>query len=248
MPHINENQNDKEKVYVTELQRQYLDIAREMNNTLVNDEDIERFGDFSRWIFAIDQLSEDFYKPGEDGKYPVMDEISINAFKNTYKRALNECDKVLLSNSDDGVSAKMKEIAARVKKNLLQDSVAFESVEYNENNPLTLDEVIGLGKTITADFGDQKVVAKGAAYSSRIPVKVKGLQGGDLDGFFTPSSYVNPTEQKEKLFEKLESKYPELKDYLDVLKNTPNGKIADTHIESRFHQGFRILFRDQQAF
>ncbi|MBP5331992.1 MAG: hypothetical protein J6Y89_09095, partial [Lachnospiraceae bacterium] len=211
----NDINNGTNEVYVTELQKKYMDISRRIDETASGTGKAGKYEDFARWIWAIDQLSEDFYRPDENGNLPVMDEISLNAFKDTYRRALEECDRVIFGNGDPA----MKEIANEVRKVLVQDSVAFDSIEFNKDKPLTLDDIIGLGKTITADFGDQQVVSQSGQLSTRIPVKVDGAEGGDLDGYFTASTYVNPEEDKKNLLMSLSTKYPGLTPlFLEVAK------------------------------
>ena len=218
-------QEQNPELFMTEMQRNYLDIAGQISNTLLTEEDAERYSEFNRWTWAITQLSEDFYRPDESGNYPVMDEPSLKAFRNTYHRALHECDKVLKENSNDGISGKMKEISKQVKEMLEKDSAALEAVVIDKEHPMTLDDIIGLGRTITVDFGDQQVVSKGAALSSRIPVQVPDAPGGALDGYFTASSYVRPNEDTRSFFGKFKEKYPDLKNLFDHLENTSPSKI-----------------------
>ncbi len=214
-----------QEVNLTEIQKSYLNISRRISSTVLTDEDNERYSEFVRWLNNINQLAEDFYTQDQDGKYPVMDQTSLNAFKSSYQRALEECDNVLAENSDDGISARMKEIAAEVRKHLLRDSVAFESFVIDENNPRSLDELISLGRSLTVDVGQQELSSMGGQLSSRIPIKVPGAPQGDLDGFFTKASYVNTEDSVKKLHEKLNREHPALTELFESLRNAKEEKL-----------------------
>ena len=186
------------EVYMTEMQQKALEFTNSINQTVVSEEDKERYDEFSKWVQAINYLSEDFYVPDENGNLPVLDEISIKAFKDTYKKALEECDKVIKMNSNEGISGKMKDLAKQIKETLMKDSVAFEEIDPEINKNLTLDEIIGLGRSITVDIGDAPIVSESGSFSSRIPIKVADMPGGAVDGYFTPSSDVDTTKNTQE--------------------------------------------------
>ena len=168
--------NGTKEVNLTEIQKSYLAISRQISNTVLTEEDSERYSGFVMWLRNINQLAEDFYTPDENGNYPVMDQVSLNAFQDSYKRALEECDDVLAQNSNDGISGRMKEIAGEVRKHLLRDSAGFESIVLEEGKTYTLDEVISLGRTLTVDIGQQQFSGMGGQMSSRIPIQVPGVR------------------------------------------------------------------------
>ena len=212
--------NEKVELYLTEMQRNYLDISRQISETVLSEEDAERYSEFTRWTWAINQLSEDFYKPDKNGKYPIVDQISLDALKDTYRKALTECDNVLTSTEQNGIAGRMKEIAGKVKELLTKDSVALDSVTIDKDHPLTLDEIIERGRTLTVDLGEQQIVSKGGVLSSRIPIQVPDAPGGGLDGYFTASSTIHGTEDNKMFFRKYRQKYPELSEMFDGLEKT----------------------------
>ena len=226
----NNSSNENVSVYLTEMQRNYLDISRQISETVLTEEDAERYSEFTRWTWAISQLSEDFYKPDKNGNFPVMDEISLKAFQDTYHKALTECDLVLTSPNQDGIAGRMKEIAGKVKEMLTKDSVAMESVALDPAHPMTLDEIIGLGRTITVDLGQQEIISKGGVMSSRIPIQVPDAPGGGLDGYFTATKNIHEAEDKQLFFRKYRQKYPSLSEMFDTLENTSYSELKDKHL------------------
>ncbi len=212
--------NGTKEVNLTEIQKSYLAISRQISNTVLTEEDSERYSGFVMWLRNINQLAEDFYTPDENGNYPVMDQVSLNAFQDSYKRALEECDDVLAQNSNDGISGRMKEIAGEVRKHLLRDSAGFESIVLEEGKTYTLDEVISLGRTLTVDIGQQQFSGMGGQMSSRIPIQVPDAPGGSMDGFFTKSSNVNTDVSMKRLRQKMQNEHPAMMELFDTLEKT----------------------------
>ena len=217
--------NGTKEVNLTEIQKSYLAISRQISNTVLTEEDSERYSGFVMWLRNINQLAEDFYTPDENGNYPVMDQVSLNAFQDSYKRALEECDDVLAQNSNDGISGRMKEIAGEVRKHLLRDSAGFESIVLEEGKTYTLDEVISLGRTLTVDIGQQQFSGMGGQMSSRIPIQVPDAPGGSMDGFFTKSSNVNTDVSMKRLRQKMQNEHPAMMELFDTLEKTDSKKL-----------------------
>ena len=218
--------NGTREVNLTEIQKSYLAISRQISNTVLTEEDSERYSGFVMWLRNINQLAEDFYTPDENGNYPVMDQVSLNAFQDSYKRALEECDDVLAQNSNDGISGRMKEIAGEVRKHLLRDSAGFESIVLEEGKTYTLDEVISLGRTLTVDIGQQQFSGMGGQMSSRIPIQVPDAPGGSMDGFFTRSSNVNTDVSMKRLRQKMQNEHPAMMELFDTLEKTDSKKLV----------------------
>lgn len=233
------------EVYLTEMQQKALDFTNSINQTVVSEEDKERYDEFSKWVQAINYLSEDFYVPDEKGNLPVLDEISINAFKDTYKKALEECDKVIKMNSNEGISGKMKDLAKQIKETLMKDSVAFEDIDPEINKNMTLDEVIGLGRSITVDIGDAPIVSESGSFSSRIPIKVADMPGGAVDGYFTPSSDVDTTKNTQNLTLELKEKYPGLGNLIDAITTASHYKLIQTGLTD-LSVGRAVRYRVQE--
>ena len=212
---------------LTELQKHFLDIAGTITGTLRKKEDFLRYAKFIAYLEQINQMSENFVTPQEDGRLPVMDQIGLDAFKASYRRTVAACEEVLGQNGDDGVSRQMKELAKETKKHLLQDLAAFESVTIREEEPLTMDRILELGNTLTVDIGNQEAMGHGQALSARIPIRVPGAPGGALDGFFTRTVRVNTSEDVKHLYAEQRKKYPEFTELLNALEKAEQGDLQE---------------------
>ena len=56
---VNEINNPVQEVYVTELQKKYMDISRRIDETASGTGNAGKYENFARWIWAIDQLAEE---------------------------------------------------------------------------------------------------------------------------------------------------------------------------------------------
>ena len=213
---------------LTELQKHFLDIAGTITGTLRKKEDYLRYAKFIAYLEQINQMAEDFVNPKEDGSLPVMDQIGLDAFKASYRRTIAACEDVLGQNEDDGVSRQMKELAKETKKHLLQDLASFESVTIREEEPLTLNQILELGNTLTVDIGNQEALGQGQALSARIPIRVPGAPGGNLDGFFTKTVRVNSFEDEKRFYEEQRKKYPEFTELLNALEEVEYGDLQES--------------------
>ena len=193
-------------VYLTEIQKNAMELIDNVNQTLVTEEDNEKYEDFIKWLYAVNYMVEDFYIPDENGNLPRLDAVAIKAFQDSYNKALAECDKVIGSKDTDQVSAKMKKIAVGVRTALIRDLRAFNMVGTGDNVNLTMDEIVEQGNSLTIDIGTSKLDPDG-----NTPLKVMGAPGGDLDGFFMPELKVDTTGDIERLLQELGEKYPNLR-------------------------------------
>ena len=212
---------------LTELQKHFLEIAGTISGTLLTEEDSLRYAKFTAYLEQINQMAENFVAPAEDGSFPVMDQMGLDAFKASYRRTIAACEEVLGENGNDGVSLQMKQLARETKKHLLQDLAAFESVTIREEEPLTMDQILELGSTLTVDIGNQEALGRGQALSERIPIRVPGAPGGDLDGFFTRTTRVDTAGDKKRLFDEQRKKYPEFAELLNAIETADHASLRE---------------------
>ena len=174
---------------ISELRSNYKRICEKLNKTLVTEDDLARYQMFKISLDELNEMSDYFYTKGENG-YPMVDSLSLDALKNTYASVINACQDIMASPNNEGIALQMKGIAKDLSSLLQADHAALESYIIDEKNPLTLDKIIELGRTITVDVGDAQLSSASGALSERIPISIQG-PNGKRDGFFTKTQTLN---------------------------------------------------------
>ena len=222
---INEQPGKKNAVSsISELRANFNNISQKLNKTLVTEADLENYQLFKVRLEELNEMSDFFYKKGENG-YPVVDKLSLDALKNTYASVISSCEEIMASPNSEGIALQMKEIAKDLRSVLMADHAALETYIIDEKKPLTLDKIIELGRTITVDVGDKQLSSASGAMSERIPISIQG-PNGKRDGFFTKTHNINSESDFKKLFDKYRAKYPELTSLINGLENVDPVKLS----------------------
>lgn len=200
----------------SELRANFERISKMLGKTLVTDEDIQNYQQFTDEIKALNELSDYFYTPNE-GVYPVVDSLSLNALKASYERVIKSCNTVINNNSNEGASPNMKAIAKELKDYLEEDHAALEVYVEKEEKPHTLDKIIELGRTKTVDVGAQNLGTVGGMMSQRIPLSVQGPDG-KREGFFTKTVNLDVTSKLKNTYDKYKAQYPTMTEFINTME------------------------------
>ncbi len=218
---------------ISELRSNYKRICEKLNKTLVTEDDLARYQMFKISLDELNEMSDYFYTKGENG-YPMVDSLSLDALKNTYASVINACQDIMASPNNEGIALQMKGIAKDLSSLLQADHAALESYIIDEKNPLTLDKIIELGRTITVDVGDAQLSSASGALSERIPISIQG-PNGKRDGFFTKTQTLNSEAKFKKLYDKYRTKYPDLAGLITSLENNANRLKLETLTEYTYN-------------
>lgn len=230
------NEGQDRRGDITEIRRRYESLSRRFKAFPENVQAQESLANLKMYLDNIYVISDQFYKKGNDGKYPVVDNPSLDALSKVYKGALKACEDVLKA---EGQTQEMTEFATEIKTLLNKDNVALETAIVNSETDYTLGEIIELGRSKTVDAGNEPIQASSGLMSARIPLNIEGLG----DGFFTKNTLANPLEKMDNLYDRLSKKYPDMKDFIDILKEAgpdKTGSICVKNIDLLFQLGSQL--------
>jgi hypothetical protein len=221
---------------ITEIRRRYQALARTIKGFPQEGPAQESLAELSMYLENIYKNTEQFYKKDKNGNYPIVDTMTLERLSKSYRNALKSCDAVLKA---EGQTPAMTELANEVKALLSKDSSALETAVVNKNSNYTLGEIIELGRSKTVDAGNEPIQASSGLMSARIPLNIEGLG----DGFFTKNTLANPLEKMDNLYDRLSKKYPDMKNFIDILKEAgpdKTGSICVKNIDLLFQLGSQL--------
>lgn len=232
---IDEIAEERHASGTSQLRSNFDRISRKLNKTLLTEADMQNYADFTEELKKLNDISNYFYNPTEDG-YPKVDKVSMEALKTSYMKVLKSCDVVINNNSNEGISLHMKGIAKELKGYLQEDLAALEVCLIKDDEEFTLDKIIELGRTNAVSVGDQQLGSVGGMMSQRIPISVQG-PSGKREGFFTKTVNLDVMNNMRKVYDKYRNNYPELKDFIDTLENADQLKV-DMAIHDTIYDAF----------
>ena len=216
----------KNEVYLTAFQKQSIELLNELNKCITTDELAEDCEDLVKWVTAVNTMTDDFSIKDEDGKLPVLDKLSINAFRDAYISALKVCDDMFVKYpADDGDKAHkdIRKATEKIRDLLFKDSMIFEQ---GDLEGLTLDQAIEkkLGKyaadlernvfsssdregiededTICVEFPAGTELNVIGNISERNPISFIDEKGNRINGFFTEKQNLDYRERYDQITEK----------------------------------------------
>ena len=189
---------------VTEMRARLNEFMKEINDAATSPEDVERYAKFNAALHEINEQTDYYYQPREDGTYPPLDADGLKKLQEHYNAALEQ-SRLLLSGTEGGaVAERMRLIARELQPLLRSDSAALDMAD-SQNLPLP--ELIGRAREQAVDLGDQQTAGESGQLNTREHIQV--VRGGVTeDGYFTATRRVEPEKKYQALLDRLESKYP----------------------------------------
>ncbi len=228
---------------LTELRKKYRSILVKFNSTVQNEADAERYAFFMDSLKNVYGLTDNYFRPDENGNYMIPDEGGLKILKNAYNKSLLQCSNVIMTAGADAVSLKMKEIAEEVKKSLDMDMAALETV--NPNQGLSLGEIIEKGRTNIYDLGNKKIEISSNQLSARIPMKLRINENTTKKGYFTKTKNVDPVGDCAALYDELTKKYPGVKPVFDELRKNHIKEYDHKVLDQNLHHVLEIGSEDE---
>ena len=189
---------------VTEMRARLNEFMKEINDAATSPEDVERYAKFNAALHKINEQTDYYYKPREDGTYPPLDADGLKKLQEHYNAALEQ-SRLLLSGTEGGaVAERMRLIARELQPLLRSDSAALDMAD-SQNLPLP--ELISRAREQAVDLGDQQTVGESGQLNTREHIQV--VRGGVTeDGYFTATRRVEPEKKYQALLDRLAGKYP----------------------------------------
>ena len=190
---------------VTEMRARLNEFMKEINDAATSPEDVERYAKFNAALHEINEQTDYYYQPREDGTYPPLDADGLKKLQEHYNAALEQ-SRLLLSGTEGGaVAERMRLIARELQPLLRSDSAALDMAD-SQNLPLP--ELIGRAREQAVDLGEQQTTAQGGQLSARQHIIVENGENNSEDGYFTATSRVEPKRHFDDLMDSMAGKYP----------------------------------------
>ncbi len=202
-------------VYLTRFQKHSLELFNELNSYVTKDIIAEKHEALIKYTTAVNALADDFSVKGEDGKLPVFDKISIDAFRRAHTKAIKACEDLIARiprDTKDQTLINLFKTTDKIRKDLVYDNMLFE--QYNVQG-LTLDQAIEkrFGKsasdqeksvffssskegvededTICVEFPQGTKLDVIGNISKRNPISFIDENGNRVNGFFTERQNID---------------------------------------------------------
>ena len=197
--------------------------VREMGDLATSGPEADAYTNFVSAVFEIHAMTDFFYTPDAEGKYPPLTAEQKQQLMEAYQKAIAEAGPLIANDEETGpVGEALRSIARELTPMLQMDQVALEMAG---SDPVTLPEQIAKGRSQIVDFGDQPMPVSSGASSQRRQITVNNGLTTET-GFFTPTATADPARDYTQLLDRLEKKYPpEYKPLLDDMRRLKPARI-----------------------
>lgn len=190
----------------------------------------EKYQSFAAALQEMEQMTEKYYTPDENGDYPPVSEPELAEIQNQYEKLLNACnaaDALLQEEAYASGVDSMASIVEAVRDVAIRDLSALQVVQANDVR--SLPELISQARTYTVDIGESALPENSHVTDIKVPMQYETDQQ-QMQGHFVPrGSFVHDNSSLGAIADSMAKKYPAYTAVLDKIRNFDMKRLDPTH-------------------
>jgi hypothetical protein len=190
----------------------------------------EKYQSFAASLQEMEQMTEKYYTPDENGDYPPVSEQELAEIQKQYEKLLSACNAADALLKEEAVASRvdsMASIVEAVRDVAIRDLSALQVVQAND--VLSLPELISQARTYTVDIGEGALPENSHVTNLSVPMQYE-IDQQQTQGHFVPrGSFVHDNSSLGAIADSLAKKYPNFTVVLDKIRNFDVKRLDPTH-------------------